>query len=112
MIGNVAIDARWSNYGAYLQAMIQTVQMQWERLLMQNLELANPAFGRTVKVKFLLNSEGRVARILKVDTTANTYVTRACVSAITDRAPYGPWTDDMKAVLGTEQEITFTFYHQ
>jgi hypothetical protein len=30
----------------------------------------------------------------------------------TDRAPYGPWTDDMKAVLGSQQEMTFTFYYQ
>ena len=36
----------------------------------------------------------------------------ACVSAITDRAPYGPWTDDMKAMLGSQQEMTFTFYYQ
>jgi hypothetical protein len=37
---------------------------------------------------------------------------RACMSAITDRAPYGEWTDDMKAVLGEQQEMTFTFYYQ
>jgi len=33
-------------------------------------------------------------------------------TAITDRAPYGTWTDDMKAVLGEQQEMTFTFYYQ
>ena len=32
--------------------------------------------------------------------------------AITDRAPYGPWTDDMIAMLGKQQEMTFTFYYQ
>jgi len=37
---------------------------------------------------------------------------RACVSAITTRAPYGDWTDDMIAVLGSEQEMTFSFYYQ
>jgi hypothetical protein len=34
------------------------------------------------------------------------------MSAITKPAPYGPWTDDMKAVLGEQQEMTFTFYYQ
>ena len=111
-IGNIAVDARWSNYGAYLQKMIGTVQVQWERLLSQNRKSADLAVGSTVTVKFILNAEGRVARIVKVDTTANNQGARACLSAITDRAPYGPWTDDMKAVLGTEQEMTFTFYYQ
>jgi len=32
-IGPIAIDARWSNYGAYLQRMIETVQLQWEHIL-------------------------------------------------------------------------------
>ena len=109
-IGNVAVDARWSNYGAYLQRMIDTVQIQWERLILQ--QSANPAIGSTVTVKFVMNDEGKITTIVNVDTTANETASRACVSAITDRAPYGPWTDDMKAVLGAQQEMTFTFYYQ
>ena len=109
-IGNIAVDAKWSNYGAYLQRMIDTVQIQWERLILQ--QSANPVVGSTVTVKFVMNDEGRISQIVNVDTTANETSSRACVSAITDRAPYGPWTDDMKAVLGTQQEMTFTFYYQ
>lgn len=109
-IGNIAVDARWSNYGAYLQRMIDTVQIQWERLILQ--QSANPTVGSTVTVKFVMNDEGRIAQIINVDTTANETASRACVSAITDRAPYGPWTDDMKAMLGAQQEMTFTFYYQ
>jgi len=109
-IGNIAVDARWSNYGAYLQRMIDTVQIQWERIILQM--SAMPANGSTVTVKFVMNDEGRIANIKNVETTANETASHACVSAITDRAPYGPWTDDMKAVLGTQQEMTFTFYYQ
>lgn len=109
-IGPVAIDARWSNYGAYLQRMIDTVQIQWERLIISM--PAMPAGGSTVTVKFVMNDEGKIARIVNVDTNSNETASRACVSAITDRSPYGPWTDDMKAVLGNEQEMTFTFYYQ
>ena len=43
-IGNIAVDARWSEYGAYLQRMIDTVQIQWERLILQ--QSANPAAFR------------------------------------------------------------------
>ena len=34
------------------------------------------------------------------------------MSAITDARPTDQWTDDMIAVLGTQQEMTFTFYYQ
>ena len=109
-IGNVAVDAKWSNYGQYLQRMIDTVQVQWERIIVQ--WNANPSIGSMVTVRFIMDADGRIAQILAVDSTANDVAARACVSAITDRAPYGPWTDDMKAVLGEKQEMTFTFYYQ
>lgn len=109
-VGPSAIDAKWSNYGAYLQRMIDTVQYQWERLILQ--QSANPAVGSSVSVKFVMNDQGLIARIVDVESTANETGKRACISAITDRAPYGPWTDDMKAVLGSQQEMTFTFHYQ
>lgn len=109
-IGPTAVDARWSNYGAYLQRMIDTVQIQWERILIE--WRANPATNSTVTVKFVMDDGGRIAEIVNVDSTANDTASRACVSAITDRAPYGEWTDDMKAVLGSKQEMTFTFHYQ
>ncbi len=109
-IGNIAVDARWSNYGAYLQRMIDTVQIQWERIILGM--GAMPAVGSTVTVKFIMNDEGKIVEIRNHETTASETGTRACMSAITDRSPYGPWTDDMKAVLGTQQEMTFTFYYQ
>ncbi len=109
-VGLTGIDAKWSNYGAYLQRMVDTVQIQWERLILQMSAL--PAGGSSVSVKFVMNDEGKITNITHVDTTANETASRACISAITDRSPYGPWTDDMKAVLGTQQEMTFTFYYQ
>jgi hypothetical protein len=109
-VGLTGIDAKWSNYGAYLQRMIDTVQIQWERLIISM--SAMPAGGSSVTVKFVMGDEGQITNIIDVDSTASETGSRACVSAITDRAPYGPWTDDMKAVLGSEQEMTFTFYYQ
>ncbi|MSU24449.1 MAG: hypothetical protein EXS32_11570 [Opitutus sp.] len=109
-IGPTAVDAKWSNYGAYLQRMIDTVQTQWDKLL--NASKVYPASGSTVTVKFVMDSAGKIARIVNVDSTANDAASRACMSAITDRAPYGAWTDDMKAMLGEQQEMTFTFYYQ
>lgn len=109
-IGLNAWDARWSNYGAYLQRMIDTIQIQWERILVQS--QVYPPSGTTVTVKFVLDSEGRIARIVDVNNQSTEAAAAACVSGITDRQPYGPWTDDMKAVLGDKQEMTFTFFYQ
>lgn len=109
-MGLTGIDAKWSEYGEYLKKMIDAVQFQWERLIL-NLS-AMPAGGTNVAVKFILNSEGNISAVISVNGTANETGTRACVSAITERAPYGAWTDDMKAVLGEKQEMTFTFYYQ
>ena len=109
-IGPTAVDARWINYGAYLQRMIESVQLQWEHLPRES--RVNPTTGSSVSVKFVMDSKGLIARIVNVDSTAKDAAERACMSSITDRAPYGEWTDDMKAVLGEQQEMTFTFYYR
>lgn len=108
-IGPVAFDARWSAYGQYLQQLIETVQVQWERILDQT--KVYPPSGTTVTVKFRLDSNGAVAEILSSESTGGTQAERACQSAITARAPYGKWTDDMIATLGESQDLTFTFYY-
>jgi len=110
-IGPVAIDARWSNYGVYLQRMIETVQIEWDHILA--VSKVRPNSGSIVAVKFVMDKTGAV-KIAGVDPSAGTSdeATRACVSAITQRSPYGDWSDDMIAVLGKEQEMTFSFYYQ
>lgn len=35
-IGPAAVDARWSDPGDYLQLMIESVQIEWERILIAN----------------------------------------------------------------------------
>ena len=109
-IGPVAIDAKWSNYGAYLQRMIETVQVQFDKLVADS--RIYPPQGSMVTVKFILDSDGKIAQIVSVDNKATEPAARVCINSITDRAPYGPWTDDMKAVLGEKQEMTFSFYYQ
>ena len=109
-IGPIAIDPKWSNYGAYLQRLIDSVQTQWERLMIDS--RIYPPSGSTVEVKFWLDSEGNISRIVNVDNRSSEQAGHACVSALTDRAPYGVWTDDMKAMLGDKQELTFKFFYQ
>jgi len=108
-IGPVAYNAKWSEYGAYLQRLIETVQIQWERLLSETGSMPSP--GTVVVVTFRLNDEGAVTDITADDSPGPQHPKRLCVSAITARSPYGKWSDEMVAVLGHEQELTFTFYY-
>ncbi len=110
-VGPIAIDARWSQYGEYLQKLIETVQVQWERINDQS--RVYPPAGSTVTVKFRLDAaEGAVTEIVHSESTGGKQSERACITAITARSPYGKWTEDMIAVLGQSQEMTFTFHYQ
>ena len=106
-VGLTAYDAKWSNYGEYMQLFVNSVQAQWERILEQSAIYPQP--GTEVIVVFRMNAKGAISQIVKVQSEGSHEAQAACVSAITDRAPYGAWTEDMKAMLGQEQELTFHF---
>jgi len=109
-IGPIAYNAKWSSYGAYLHKMMEAIQIQWERILIES--QTSPPPGSTVTVKFTLDSKGKITEILDVESTSTEQGSASCVSAITNTAPYGDWSDDMIAVLGNSQELTFMFFYQ
>jgi hypothetical protein len=109
-IGPVAVSAKWSNYGAYLHKMIEAIQIQWDRILTES--RTEPPSNTVVTVKFTMDSKGKITEILNVESTSSEQGKQSCLTAITMTAPYGDWTDDMIAVLGTSQELTFQFYYQ
>ena len=106
-IGAVAYNAKWSAYGEYLQKFIESVDIQWQRILGQS--NVYPVRGTKVVVVFRMNSDGDISEIVKVTSGGGRAAQDACVSAIVARAPYGAWPEDMITVLGKSQEITFTF---
>jgi len=109
-IGPVSYDAKWSSYGAYLHKMIEAIQIQWDRILIDS--RTEPPSGTTVTVKFRLDFHGKVSQILDLQSDSSEQGRQSCVSAITITAPYGEWPDDMRAMLGDSQDLTFQFYYQ
>ncbi len=109
-MGIIGVSAQFSKYGVYLQKLVEIVQAQWDKILSDS--RVYPPSGSIVIVTFVMNSDGQIARIVNVDNRATEQGAQACTSAITVPAPYGPWTEDMKAMLGKEQEMTFQFYYQ
>ena len=109
-IGPVAFSAKWSAYGEYLHKMIEAIQIQWDRILIES--RTEPPSNTTVTVKFTMDLHGKVTEIIDVESTSSEQGKQSCITAITMTAPYGEWTDDMIAVLGTSQDLTFQFYYQ
>ncbi|MBX3735344.1 MAG: hypothetical protein KF715_01525 [Candidatus Didemnitutus sp.] len=107
-IGILGIDARWSEYGEYMQEFVEIVQASWYSILDES-RIA-PKSGTHVFVTFTLNAEGEVS-VVNTEETAGKQGTYACTNALTMRQPYRKWTDQMIAVLGKQQTITFSFYY-
>lgn len=109
-IGILGIDARWSEYGAYMQEMLEIIQVQWYKILAES--RVSPPRGSHVVVTFAINSSGET-KIMKVeDSDAGKQGVFSCQNAITYPQPYRKWTEQMIAVLGDEQQITLSFYYQ
>ncbi len=110
--GVVAVDAEFSEYGDYLQRMVEAVSRAWNSSV-DRLELIKERPSR-VKVRFTIDSGGNIRNMRVIDKTPNAELlaTGLCLDAIQSRAPYDRWTYDMVQVLGTEQEVTFTFYYR
>ncbi|MBA3849578.1 MAG: hypothetical protein C0502_06225 [Opitutus sp.] len=107
-IGILGIDARWSEYGEYMQEFIEIVQTSWWEILRES--RIYPQTGTRVVVTFTLNSDGEVS-ILSTEETAGRQGVYACTNAITTRQPYRKWTEQMIAVLGRQQTMTFSFHY-
>ena len=107
-VGLVAVNAKFSQYGQYLQQLVETIDSEWRRIL--NASPAKPPPGSQVTIKFRLLSDGSIGEIVSVESNGGNQFEQTCKSSITNRAPYGKWTDDMLAVLGDSQELTFSFF--
>jgi TPR repeat protein/formylglycine-generating enzyme required for sulfatase activity len=107
--GQIAVDAHFSQFGDYLQELIDIVQIQWERILTSS--SVSPKPSSRVTISFRINSKGQISEILKVEGDAGESGTNAALSALREPAPYRAWTREMVAVLGNDQVITFSFYY-
>lgn len=109
-IGIIGQDARWSEYGEYLAELIAIVQAQWYRI--NDESRVSPPRGSNVVVTFKINAQGDTDIVKVEDEGAGRQGVFSCQNAIQARQPYRKWTEQMIAVLGEEQTLTFAFYYQ
>lgn len=108
-IGIIGMDARWSEYGEYMNELIEIVQAQWWHILSES--RVAPPRGSSVVVKFRINAKGETDIVSVEDNGAGKQGVFSCQNAITYPQPYRKWTDQMVAVLGDSQELTFSFHY-
>jgi hypothetical protein len=107
----MAVDAKFSQFGAYLEMMYEAISSQWDD------ECENYSFdlhdaGTEVETDFVINSKGEITELQVANSTAARGPTLMCVNAIKLPAPYGAWSKEMIALLGQEQTVRITFYYQ
>ena len=87
---------------------MEAVNTRWDAILEKDGVRAKS--GSKVVVRFILNSDGLVKMLTKVDAdSSSAKAEESCIKAILELAPYEKWTDAMIASLGREQELTFAF---
>lgn len=109
-LGILGMDARWSEYGEYMQELVEIVQTQWYRILQES--RVSPPRGSHVIITFKINSHGETDIVKVEDSDAGKQGVFSCQNAIQARQPYRTWTEQMITVLGEEQTLTFAFYYQ
>jgi len=107
--GSIAVDAKFSEFGEYMERLIETVSTSWNTLAQEGAQMEN---NSKVTLSFVLNSSGEVQEINLKETTAKAIGIYMCRSAISQASPYAHWSEEMIMAFGTEEEITFTFYYR
>ena len=109
-IGIVGRDKRWSEYGEYLNEMLQTIQVTWYRILEES--RVSPPRGSHVVVTFNINAKGETNIVKVEDADSGKQGVFSCQNAITYPQPYPKWSQQMIAALGDQQELSLAFYYQ
>tara|TARA_B100001248_G_scaffold262737_1_gene262009 strand:+ start:12055 stop:13125 length:1071 start_codon:yes stop_codon:yes gene_type:complete len=108
----LAIDARFSVFGAYKQRMFEAIVSQW-RLLTDDARGALNSDTRVyVTLTFKLDKEGNVRDLVVKESTASSLGTLLCKDAVLSRAPFGPWTEEMLNELGSEYTLDLKFFYR
>jgi len=101
-------DARWSEYGEYMQELIEIVDHEWHGILDES-NLHYKA-NTHVDVTFTINSKGEV-KVTSYENFSDDVALSQCRSAITTRGRTESGPTRWWRWLGEEQSITFSFYY-
>ena len=112
-IGEIAVDCKLHPYGVYVQQMLQAIESQWYQLVKGSLPyIQKDKIPQKIVYSFLLNSKGKVEALTALGSQEDTLASDLCRQAISSRAPFGKWSEEMIKDLGGTDVITIKFsYH-
>ena len=112
-IGKIAIDCKLHPYGVYVQQMLQAVESQWHQLVKGSIPyIQKDKIPPEIVYSFVLNSNGKVSEITSLRPKDDNLAADLCRQAISSRAPFGEWSDEMIKDLGESDLVTIKFsYH-
>lgn len=106
-VGQLAVDAKASKFGEYMERLIETVKLNWDDLVDRSSHIET---NSTVKIKFILTRDGLVSDMEILEgTTSRAIGIYMCREAIQRGVPFGPWPPGVVEMFGDEEDITFTF---
>ena len=111
IIGDIAVDARFDEFGDYLQRMFDAIGFQFQ-LLASKLIPPQSEISTRVIVEYQITREGQISDMKVIYTSAGRAATLICEDTIQSPAPFGAWTEEMVATLGEEQTIRITFIYR
>ena len=110
-LGMIAIEAKFSDFGDYIQRMYEAIGYQW-LLLANQTRRASAQISSRVVLEFVIFKEGKIEDLRVVHSTAGQTATVICKDAVQSRSPFGLWTEEMVQTLGDEQTIRITFIYR
>lgn len=111
-IGIAAFNVASSPFGAYDKELISTVQSRWYGVLTSNDKKRMDTHTGTVVLQFILRADGSVANMVMKENSAGEDLGLFCQKAVVESAPFPPYSDAMKQLIGDDaREINFTFYY-
>ncbi len=109
-MGPIGFDAKFSQFGYYLQRMFDSIQLQWYSLL-ADVTISQENRPAYVVIEYILDKEGSVVEAEVIETNAGSLGTILCKDSIESRAPFGVWTRQMVDQLGDQTTITLKFIY-
>lgn len=106
--GTLALDSRFSRMGEYASRMYEIIQAGW----WVGVDRSHISETGTVVIEFTLNKDGSVTGARIVEKTTSERAAYLCLDAVTGRAPFDPWPDDMIGMFGDKQEGKLTFHYR
>lgn len=108
-VGQLAVDAKASQFGEYMERLIETVKINWDDLVVKSSYVER---NSVVRIRFILTKEGVVSDMEILEgTNAKAAGIYMCRQAIERGVPFGPWPAGLVELFGDDEDVTFNFHY-